>query len=292
LDQNRVANVRFDTAVFTNLTRDHLDYHGTEEAYAAAKARIFANQTAKDTAIVNGEDEGVLGLAARTEARVIPFRPRTAPAAGDPRAVAYFENRDATFRDGAAITLFHGADVQIPGSAVRANLLAAATAAHHLGASAASIGEAVRGFRGVPHTFEKLGEVKGVTFFNDSKATTLESVKAALQSFETPVIAIMGGRLKAGSFHALREAAAARVRSIYAIGESRGLIREALSDLVPVHEASSLQAAVFEAHAEARPGDTILLSPGCSSFDMFRDYAERGNTFRQAFRDLSLQGAA
>ena len=285
-------NFRPHCAVFLNLFPDHLDRHPSFEAYAAAKARVFANQTAEDTAIVNGEDEGVLGLAARTRARVIPFRPKTPPPAGGTGAVAYFENRDAVLRDRAATTLFHGTEVQIPGSAVRANLLAAATAAHHLGASITSIGEAVRRFRGVPHTFEKLGEVKGVAFFNDSKATTLESVKAALLSFETPVIAIMGGRLKAGSFRALREAARARVRSIYAIGESRELIREALSDVVPVHEASSLQAAVFEAHAEARPGDTILLSPGCSSFDMFRDYAERGNTFRQAYRDLSLQGAA
>ena len=85
---------------------------------------------------------------------------------------------------------------------------------------------------------------------------------------------------------------AGRARSIYAIGESRKLIRDALADVCPVHEADSLQAAVIAAHREAKPGDTILLSPGCSSFDMFRDYAERGNTFRQAFHDLSLQGAA
>jgi UDP-N-acetylmuramoylalanine--D-glutamate ligase len=150
----------------------------------------------------------------------------------------------------------------------------------------------VRSFRGVPHTFEKLGEVKGVAFFNDSKATTLESVKAALLSFATPVIAIMGGRLKAGSFRDLREAVAARARSIHAIGESKALIKEALSDVCPVREADSLRSAVLAAFAEAKEGDTILLSPGCSSFDMFRDYADRGDTFRQAFRDLSLQGAA
>jgi UDP-N-acetylmuramoylalanine--D-glutamate ligase len=150
----------------------------------------------------------------------------------------------------------------------------------------------VRRFRGVPHTFEKLGEVRGVAFFNDSKATTLESVEAALRSFEAPVIAIMGGRLKAGSFRSLRDAVSTHARAVYAIGESRQLIREALSDFCPVHEAPSLQAAVQDAFREAQRGDTILLSPGCSSFDMFRDYAERGNIFRQAFQDLSLQGAA
>jgi UDP-N-acetylmuramoylalanine--D-glutamate ligase len=282
---------RPDCAVFLNLFPDHLDRHPSFEAYAAAKAKIFANQTAKDSAIVNGEDPAVLGLTARTKASVIPFRPRTPPGSAEGR-VAYFENKDAVFRDGGVTTLFQDSDVQIPGSAVRANLLAAAAAAHHLGASSGSIAAAVRSFRGVPHTFEKLGEVKGVAFFNDSKATTLESVKAALLSFETPVIAIMGGRLKAGSFRDLREAAAAKARSIHAIGESKALIKEALSDVCPVREADSLRSAVLAAFAEAKEGDTILLSPGCSSFDMFRDYADRGDTFRQAFRDLSLQGAA
>lgn len=279
-------------AVFLNLFADHLDRHPTFEAYAEAKARIFVNQTEKDAAIVNGEDRGVLELARKTRARVIPFRPRTAPPASASGEGAYFESGEARFRNSAVTTLFKDADVQIPGSAVRANLLAAATAAHHLGVPGGAIREAVRRFRGVPHTFERLGEVRGVAFFNDSKATTIESVEAALRSFDTPVIVIMGGRLKAGSFRSLQDAVAGRARAIYAIGESRKLIREALGDQCPVHEAESLEAAVFEAHREAAPGDTILLSPGCSSFDMFRDYAERGNVFRQAFHDLRLQGAA
>lgn len=283
---------RPDCAIFLNLFADHLDRHPSFEAYAAAKARIFANQTTGDTAIVNGEDAKVLELAGRTPAQVIPFRPRTAPPAGGEGRVSYFENGDARFRDAFVTTLFEGTEVQVPGSAVRANLLAAATAAHHLGVTSPAIRDAVRAFRGVPHTFEKLGEVSGISFFNDSKATTLESVEAALRSFDSPVIAIMGGRLKAGSFLSLRAAVAERVRSIHAIGESRALIRAALGDECPVHEEETLPSAVTAAFREARPGDTILLSPGCSSFDMFRDYAERGNVFRQAFHDLSLQGAA
>ena len=283
---------RPDCAVFLNLFPDHLDRHPSFASYAAAKARIFANQTAKDTAIVNGEDRAVLDLATQTRANVIPFRPRTAAEPGTKGRVAYFENLEAVFRDTALTALFSGTDVQIPGSAVRANLLAAATAAHHLGVESASIRGAVRKFRGVPHTFEKLGEVSGVAFFNDSKATTPESVQVALESFESPVIVIMGGRLKAGSFRSLRDAVGRRVRSIYAIGESRALIREALADLSPIHESDSLEEAVFLAHKEARPGDTVLLSPGCASFDMFRDYAERGDVFKRAFRSLSVKGAA
>ncbi len=283
---------RPDCAVFLNLFPDHLDRHPTFEAYAAAKARIFVNQTTEDTAIVNAEDPAVLDAAARTLARVIPFRPRTGVAASALGPVAYFEDKDAVFRNAAPTPLFHGADVLIPGSAVRANLLAAATAAHQMGVPGHSIRQAVRTFRGVPHTFERLGELNGVAYFNDSKATTPESVRVALESFERPVIVILGGRLKAGSFLSLRDAVARHVRSIYAIGESRRLVREALEDVRPVHDSDTLEEAVFLAHREAKPGDTVLLSPGCASFDMFRDYAERGDAFKRAFHHLSWQGAA
>ena len=283
-----------DCAVFLNLFPDHLDRHPSFETYAAAKARIFANQTRDDIAIVNQEDERAMDLAGRTPAHIIPFRPRTIPDASRPGPIAYFENQKAILRekDALQIALFHEADIQIPGFAVRSNLLAAATAASSLGVPDSCIGASVRKFKGVPHTFEKLGEVRGVTFFNDSKATTLESVEVALRSFESPVLAIMGGRLKAGSFASLRDAVGQHVRAIYAIGESRGLVRDALKDACPVHEFSTLEAAVYEAHRAARPGDTILLAPGCSSFDMFRDYAERGDAFKRAFNHLFLQGAA
>ena len=279
-------------AVFLNLFPDHLDRHPTFGAYAAAKARIFANQTESDTAIVNGEDPAVLGLAKGTRAHVIPFRPRTLPAPGSETPVAYLQGGDAFLLDPQKVELFRSGDIQIPGAAVRANFLAAATTAHRLGVGSDSIRSALRSFRGVPHTFERLGEIDGVAFFNDSKATTPESVSVALESFDTPVIAIMGGRLKAGSFASLKETTARHTRAIFAIGESRELIIEALSSACPVTPAESLEEAVRAAYHLARPGDTILLSPGCSSFDMFHDYAERGDVFRRAFQDLRLRGAA
>ena len=284
---------RPDYAVFLNLFPDHLDRHPTFAAYAAAKARIFANQTESDTAIVNGDDEGVLGLAQTARATVVPFWPKRPVPKGEGVA-AYLKAGAAFFQedDRAPVELFRSSDVHIPGAAVRANFLAAATAAHRLGVRSDAIQSAVRSFRGVPHTFERLGEVDGVAFFNDSKATTPESVKVALESFETPVIAIMGGRLKAGSFKSLAAVAASRVKAIYAIGESRDLIVAALSPSCPVTAVDTLEEAVTRAYGSAVRGDVILLSPGCSSFDMFRDYAERGDAFRRAFRDLSLRGAA
>jgi UDP-N-acetylmuramoylalanine--D-glutamate ligase len=279
-------------AIFLNLFADHLDRHPSFEAYAEAKARIFANQTDADTALVNGEDPAVLGLAARTRARVIPFRPRTPPEAATSGPVACFEGNQAVYRDPAVTPLFGLEDLQIPGSAVRTNLLVAGVAALQLGVAADSIKKSVRAFNGIAHTFEKVGTIQGIAFYNDSKATTLESVDAALQSFETPVLLIMGGRLKAGSFTSLRETVSRRARAIHALGESRALIHAALDAVCPVRDASSMEEAVRNAFAGAQAGDTILLSPGCSSFDMFKDYADRGEAFRRAFERLSLEGAA
>lgn len=279
-------------AVFLNLFPDHLDRHPSFEVYAAAKARIFANQTPEDSAVVNGDDEKVMTLARRGKARVIPFRPRSTSDASNQKPGAYFHDGNALLANAQTQTLFVASDVQIPGSAVRTNLLAAATAAHHLGIPADPIRAAIRKFRGVPHTFEKLGEVAGVSFFNDSKATTLESVRTALESFDSPVLAIMGGRLKAGSFTSLTETVARHARAVYAIGESRDLIRAAFAAVCEVHVVDSIEEAVRQAHTKARAGETILLSPGCASFDMFANYAERGETFRRAYRDLTLQGAA
>jgi UDP-N-acetylmuramoylalanine--D-glutamate ligase len=281
-----------DCAVFLNLFPDHLDRHPSFEAYAEAKARIFVNQTEDDLAIINADDPAVTALAARTKARIIPFRPRTPMSEDRASPGSGFDAGRAILRNDPPAILFDDDDVHIPGSAVRTNLLAAATVARLFGVEALSIRETVRAFRGIPHTFEKLGELNGVAYFNDSKATTLESVQSALLSFDTPVILIMGGRLKAGSFAALRDVVAGRVRSIQAIGESRGLIRESLQDVVEIHECDTLEEAVRSAHAAAKPGDTILLSPGCSSFDMFRDYADRGDAFKRAYRSLSLEGAA
>jgi UDP-N-acetylmuramoylalanine--D-glutamate ligase len=285
-------DLRAHCAVFLNFFPDHLDRHPTLASYAEAKARVFRNQTPQDLAVINAEDATVVSLAARTRARILPFHPRNPlDAATTPPGAGFVDGR-AVLREAFDTTLFASDDVAIPGAAVRANLLAAAATAASLGADPRAIRQAVRAFRGVRHTFEKVGECRGVAFFNDSKATTLESVQVALESFDTPVIAILGGRLKAGSFRALRDAVSRNVKAIHAIGESRGLVAAALGDLCPVREALSLEEAVTLAHQEAVPGDTILLSPGCASFDMFRDYAARGDAFRRAFERLSMQGAA
>jgi len=263
-------------AVFLNLSADHLDRHGSFEEYARAKARIFARQQEGDWAVVNADDPGVRALADEARSRRLLFS--EAVLAGDG---AFFAAGQARLRRGGAEeTLFRRDEVRLPGSHLATDLLAAATAARLAGAPAHAIARAVRAFRGVEHVLEHVADVGGVAFFNDSKATNVDAARKSLESFDTPLVVIVGGRYKGGDFADLLPALAARGRAVMAIGETRERVARALSATVPVVACDSLRAAVEGGFARARPGDTVLLAPACSSFDMFRDYAERGRAFK------------
>jgi UDP-N-acetylmuramoylalanine--D-glutamate ligase len=146
---------------------------------------------------------------------------------------------------------------------------------------------AVEGFTGLEHALEPVTEVGGVRFVNDSKATNIEAALRAVQSFDTGLVVIAGGRFKGGRFADLRDALAARSASVVAIGEAAPLIHQALEPAIPVHDAADMVAAVRTAFAIASPGDTVLLAPACSSFDMFVNYAERGRAFKREVRRLA-----
>jgi UDP-N-acetylmuramoylalanine--D-glutamate ligase len=274
---------RPDVAVFLNLSPDHLDRHASFEDYAGAKARIFANQTGQDWAVVNADDPGVLALARRARARILPFHPLTPSIEG-----AFFEGALARLRHAdRAETLFSRERLQVPGAHLAGDLLAAAAAARLLGAPVAAVERAVETFAGAEHVLERVAEVGGVAFFNDSKATNVEAALKSVEAMDRPVLLIAGGRYKGGDFRDLREAMAGRGKAVFAIGESRERVREALSGAVPVTACASLEEAVARAYAAAAPGDAVLLAPGCSSFDMFRDYAERGRAFKAEVRRLA-----
>jgi UDP-N-acetylmuramoylalanine--D-glutamate ligase len=263
-------------AVFLNLSPDHLDRHPSFHDYARTKARIFANQTEQDWAVVNADDPAVLALAREGRARVLPFHP-TAPSIEG----AYFDGPLACLRrDGAVETLFSRGEVLLPGRHLAADLLAAAAAARLLGATPDAVGRAVRGFTGAEHVLEHVADIGGVSFFDDSKATNVEAARNSIEAFERPVHVILGGRYKGGDFADLLPAVKAHVRTVLGIGEARDRLREALQAAVPVVLCDSLVDAVRAAHAAATPGDVVLLAPGCSSFDMFRDYAHRGQAFK------------
>lgn len=271
-------------AALLNVTPDHLDRHGSFEAYLAAKARIFANQTPADCAVLNADDPAVAGLAGRTRARVVWFSRRR-------------ELREGVFvRDGWVVARLNGADervcplAEIPlrGAHNVENVLAAAACALWAGLAPDAIRRAVGRFRGVPHRIEFVREIRGVQYYNDSKGTNVASTLKALDSFTERLVLIAGGLGKGQDFAPLAEAARGRVGHAVVIGQDGPAIAAALARVgIPVSTAPSLEAAVDIARSVARPGDVVLLSPACASFDMFRDFEHRGDVFKQLVGGLA-----
>jgi UDP-N-acetylmuramoylalanine--D-glutamate ligase len=263
-------------AVWLNLADDHLDRHPSMEAYAAAKARIFVNQTPDDWAVVNGDDTVVMERSAVTRATLVRFSiSGTLPASfvvdGD-----WIVRRTATDSE----RLIPLAAVELTGRHMLANVLAAAATSSVAGVSPQAMVDGLRGFRGLEHVMEPAGHVGGVRFVNDSKATNIEAARCSIESFDGGVVPILGGRFKGGSFSALREPLSTRGRMVIAIGEAAPLVRQALGDVLPVVEAGSMRDAVERGYEAARPDGVVLLAPACASFDWFRDYADRGRTFK------------
>jgi UDP-N-acetylmuramoylalanine--D-glutamate ligase len=269
-------------AVMLNFSPDHLDRHPSVEAYAAAKSRIFENQVATDWAVVNADDPLVLGMARRGRARQ-RFFARGAPLTeGTVIEGGWIVDRrsDRTER------LLPLDAIHLLGPHLVADVMAAATVGTLAGAAPAAMTAAVESFHGLEHAMELVAEIRGVRFVNDSKATNVESALRAIESFDRDLVAIVGGRFKGGDLGLLREPLRLRAKAVVTIGESTEQFRRALSDVVPVHEAASLHDAVVRAHALAKPSGVVLLAPACASFDMFRDYAERGRAFKREVAQL------
>ncbi len=264
-------------AVLLNFSPDHLDRHENVEEYAGAKSRVFARQTEEDWAVLNADDPASLALAAGARSRRLLFSMHGAIADG------IVVERAAIVRRTAAGTepLVPLASIRLLGRHLVADVLAASAVAALAGVDAASMTRAVEGFTGLEHVLEPAGDVGGVHFVNDSKATNIEAAHRAIESFDAGLVVILGGKFKGGDFQDLAEPLETRGATVVAIGEARPLIRQALGGRVTLHEADDMSAAVRTAFASAAPGRTVLLAPACASFDMFRDYAERGRVFKQ-----------
>lgn len=269
-------------AVLLNLSADHLDRHASFEAYGAAKARIFANQTAEDWAVVNADDPMALALARRGRARRFDFSLEATPDDG----VTVQGDVIVRSHRGAAAPLVPLASVKLPGRHLLADVLAATAVGCLAGVPPAAMRRAVETFNGLEHALERVAEINGVRFVNDSKATNIEAARRAIETFETGVVPILGGRFKGGRFEDLLEVVRRRAGAIVAIGEAAPLIQDALGSVVPVDRAASMEEAVRLAYGRATPGGVVLLAPACASFDMFVDYAERGRAFKDAVRRL------
>jgi UDP-N-acetylmuramoylalanine--D-glutamate ligase len=271
-------------AAVLNVTPDHLDRHHTVAAYAEAKARIFMNQTAADCAVVNADDEGARALASRTRAQIVWFSRR--------REL----DRGIFVRNGWITAQLNGhpeeicalADIFLRGAHNVENVLAATACALWTGLAPDAIRRGIARFRGVSHRIEFLRDLKGVDFYNDSKGTNVASTIKALESFTERIVLIAGGVGKGQDFAPLADAARNRVLHAVVIGQDGPKIAAALAAAgVPVSSAASLEAALHAARAVAAPGDVVLLSPACASFDMFQNYEHRGDVFRGLVQGLT-----
>ena len=264
-------------AVMLNFSADHLDRHPSLEAYAAAKARIFENQDAGDWAVVNADDPAVLALARRGRAAARLFARREPIAEGTVIEERWIVDRrkDTTER------LVPLDAIHLLGPHLVIDVMAAATISAIAGATPAAMTAAVESFHGLEHAMELVAQIGGVRFVNDSKATNVESALRSIESFDSGLVPIIGGRYKGGDLRLLREPLASRAKAVVAIGEAKPLVRDALAGAVEVREAASLEEAVENAFALAQPSGVVLFAPACASFDMFTDYAERGRTFKE-----------
>jgi UDP-N-acetylmuramoylalanine--D-glutamate ligase len=268
-------------AALLNFSPDHLDRHPDEAAYGRAKQRIFANQTSEDWAVVNADNPPALSLAAVARARQVRY------AVDHTRDADVFVDRDFIWQrtSEGATPLVPISSIELSGRHMLSNVVAATAICQAAGVRGESIARALAGFTGLEHVMEPVATLGGVRFINDSKATNVDAAARSIESFDK-VVAILGGRYKGGAFEDLRAPLSSRGKAVVTIGEARGLVHAALAGVVPVVDASSMAEAVRKAWDLARPDGVVLLAPACSSFDMFTDYAHRGEAFKDAVREL------
>jgi UDP-N-acetylmuramoylalanine--D-glutamate ligase len=269
-------------AVWLNFADDHLDRHPDVASYAAAKARIFAHQRVEDWAVVNADDPVGRERSAATAAQRVWFSPSGRTAEGFVVDGDWIVRRTGTSRQ----RLIPISAVELPGRHMLDNVTAAAAVSWLAGVDPRAMTAALGGFRGLEHVMEPAGEIGGVRFVNDSKATNIEAARRSIESFPGGVVAIVGGRFKGGDMRELIEPIRIHGRAVVAIGEAAPLVHEALEGVVPLLDARSMQEAVERAYGAAAPDGIVLLAPACASFDWFRDYAERGRAFKEEIARL------
>ncbi len=274
-----IETFRAHIAVILNITQDHLDRHHSFDAYAKAKARILETQAPEDCAILNAADETCRRLAAKARAKTLWF------SLSEPLTQGAWLEDDQVLIDGKP--LLAASEIPLRGRHNIENVMAAALAAGQAGAPLEGIAAAIRSFRAVEHRLEFVRKVRGVDYYNDSKATNVDSAVKAVEAFDGPLWVILGGKDKGSDYAPLAAALAGKARAALLIGAAAPLIAEKLRGVVPVVECGTLERAVQAAFREAAPGDTVLLAPACASFDQFRNYEHRGEVFKNLVGQLA-----
>ncbi len=280
-----IEQLRPTVAVVLNVTPDHLDRHPDFHSYAAAKERVFQNQTAEDFAVLNADDAVCRQYGQRARARALWFsRKHTVPAG------AWVEDGDVVYSAGDyPLTVLGVEEIQLKGDHNVENVLAATCAALALGAGPQAVRRGVREFQGVEHRLEYVATVQEVDFYNDSKATNVDAAIKALEAFDGPLLVILGGLDKGSDYRPLAPLLKQKARCVLLIGSAAGKIYEQLGGReapAPLVEAETLETAVQEAIRRAHRGDTVLLAPACASFDQFQNYEHRGRVFKELVRGM------
>jgi UDP-N-acetylmuramoylalanine--D-glutamate ligase len=269
-------------AVVLNVTPDHLDRHRTLEYNVDAKARIFENQSGDDFAVLNADDPTCAAMAARTKAQVFWFSRQKEVKQG-----AWVRAGNILFRNGAKQQeLMQISEIPLRGAHNLENVLAAVCAAALMGCEPEKIRGAVREFKAVEHRLEFVATIRGVDYYNDSKATNVDATIKALESFPANIHLILGGKDKGSDYTALNDLLRQRVKRVYTIGGAAAKIESQIKDVEVVH-AETLESALRRANAVAEAGDVVLLAPACASFDQFKNYEERGRVFKEIVQSLN-----
>ncbi len=276
-----IQSFRPKLAVVLNVTPDHLDRHRTFEVYVDAKSRIFENQQASDFAVLNMDDPTCVAMGTRTRAQVFWFSRQKEVVLG-----AYVRDGMIVFRDGTGEReVLPVAEIPLKGAHNLENVLAAVCAGALMGCAPEKIRRAVRDFKAVEHRLEFVATIRGVDYYNDSKATNVDATIKALESFPANIHLILGGKDKGSDYSVLNDLLRQRVKRVYTIGAAAEKIESQIKNVEVVH-AETLENALRKANAVAQAGDVVLLAPACASFDQFKNYEQRGQVFKEVVRAL------
>jgi UDP-N-acetylmuramoylalanine--D-glutamate ligase len=278
-----IQTFRPKVAVVLNVTPDHLDRHRTFQAYVDAKSRIFENQQASDFAVLNEDDSTCRTLGDRSRAPVFWFSRKKEVQRG-----AYVRNGQIFFRDAhSQREILQVSEIPLKGAHNVENVLAAVCAGALMGCEAAQIRRAIQNFKAVEHRLEYVATIKGVDYFNDSKATNVDATIKALESFPANIHLILGGKDKGSDYTVLNDLLRERVKRVYTIGAAAEKIESHIRGAAEIVHSETLENAIRRASAVAQPGDIVLLAPACASFDQFQSYNHRGRVFKEVVNVLS-----
>lgn len=283
---SRIDSFSVETAVLLNLSPDHIDWHQTYENYISSKLNLLRVLTPAGMAVLNRDDPLVWGARKKSRGKTFGFSRFHGPLPG-----CWLEKGWLFLNTGPVEPLMPVSEIPLTGIHNQENVMASALTARILGAGPGSIRRSVKNFKGLEHRLEKVRTVDKVEFYNDSKATNVDAALKSIQSFDRPVILIMGGRDKGGEFSRLKPEVRKRVKKVILLGECREKIRREFNGTVPLLDAAGMRDAVKKSFFSAEPGDVVIMAPGCTSFDMFKNFEHRGRIFKQEVRNLESREA-